>query len=242
MPDQDPILRLEHIIYQTTRNLLGNDKSKSTLIKIAEQAAKFAEELIEAVKKIDQPRLACHEGCAWCCYMEVGVTVPEVVRILDYLEQNFSREELNKLKATVINQDEQTRQLNKLQRLQARLPCIFLQDKKCTIYPVRPLSCIGWNSMDEATCKQYVKNPEKKQGRLRQSAKAYQSQRVISIAADMGLGKALHAENLDSHLMRLTGAMRLLLQNGEISEEDIISKWSNGLDAFNSAHLEEEQV
>jgi hypothetical protein len=85
MPDQDPILRLEHIIYQTTRNLLGNDKSKSTLIKIAEQAAKFAEELIEAVKKIDQPRLACHEGCAWCCYMEVGVTVPEVVRILDYL-------------------------------------------------------------------------------------------------------------------------------------------------------------
>jgi hypothetical protein len=126
--------------------------------------------------------------------------------------------------------------------LQARLPCIFLQDKKCTIYPVRPLSCIGWNSLDEATCKQYAKNPEKKQGRLRQSAKAYKSQRVISIAADMGLGKALHAENLDSHLMRLTSAMRLLLQDNNIPQDNIIEKWSNGLDVFKSAHLEEEQV
>lgn len=76
-------------------------------------------------------------GCAGCCSGFEGyvwVTIEEVEKIAHYLNQtveNFSKRYLKKVG-------------NRLSLKEGFFPdynCVFLDEKKCSIYPVRPLQC-----------------------------------------------------------------------------------------------------
>lgn len=37
-------------------------------------------------------------------------------------------------------------------RQRLRIPCPLLVDNRCSVYPVRPIACRGWNSTDARAC------------------------------------------------------------------------------------------
>src|SRR3569623_3215541 len=99
--------------------------------------------------KADRP-VACHDGCAHCCYQAVGVSVPEALALEAYVRATRSPAEREELAARVRQADQRTRGLTSAQRLSPELPCPFLEvaDGRCTVYEARPLACRGTNSLD----------------------------------------------------------------------------------------------
>lgn len=123
------------------------------LVEAAKVAACSADRNAEIVDEIPgKIPLACKPGCDHCCYIEVGISVPEAFMIADHLIRTLTAEELASLKvklrefkAAVGGRRSKTGQ-------RPMLPCVFLKDHQCSIYSVRPLTCRKFASYSEPAC------------------------------------------------------------------------------------------
>src|SRR5438876_474076 len=78
---------------------------------------------------------------------------PEVLRIAAYIRQSFTSEEQSALKERLDRLDDHVHGMMPWERATERLPCAMLVEGRCSIYPVRPFPCMGWNSLDAGKCK-----------------------------------------------------------------------------------------
>ena len=105
---------------------------------------------IEDAKK--QYDTSCEEGCDHCCYLSPAMSIPEGLAILDVLSRDPNRwwwfqQKIKQLLGWVrILEDRQT---TRESWFDAKIPCLFLRDHKCTIYEVRPTACRSHISVDE---------------------------------------------------------------------------------------------
>jgi Fe-S-cluster containining protein len=92
--------------------------------------------------------VTCKAGCSHCCKLPATATVPEMVPVVDHLSNRCDwlrrkpalERELNKQLAEFATIDV----LNEHERasfFQRQLPCVFLKDDRCEIYPIRPAVC-----------------------------------------------------------------------------------------------------
>jgi hypothetical protein len=198
------------------------------LIEIAEQGAVIAEQAVEQAMKIAPPAAsACKEGCDWCCHLTVGTSVPEVARIVAYLRQTLSEEEMQATKERVARNEEERRRLPLNRRASARLACGLLVGHRCCAYSVRPLTCRGFNSADASRCEQFVTS------RARVEIPAYQpQQRMMTFVLD-GTRAGLQAVGLKDDLLELNAALRIALE-----APDAVDRWLAGQPVFVAARLE----
>lgn len=104
------------------------------------------------VERMGTDVLACKKGCSWCCSLEVRVSAPEVFAIADYLRHTLPAEELQGLRARLADLAPRARQASSAARQRLRIRCPLLVDNRCSVYPVRPIACRGWNSTDARAC------------------------------------------------------------------------------------------
>jgi Fe-S-cluster containining protein len=211
-----------------TAEILKTDRTPLQVIEVAERAAELAEGAIAGAKKtFPPPPLACTEGCDWCCYLRVGTAVPEVVRILAYLQQTLSPEELQSVRERVLKLDEERRQLPVGKRGNARLPCALLAGRRCLAYPVRPLTCRGFNSRDAEQCERFVKHGHKV------TVPTYAPQiRLTTFLLD-GMRAGVSEAGLKGDLVELTAALRIALL-----VPDAVERWLAGEPVFAPARLD----
>ena len=210
-----------------TVQILKNGRTPLQVIEVAQRATELAEHAIEAAKgEYPLPRLACREGCDWCCHLRVGTAVPEVFRIISYLRQTLAPEELQATIERVITLDEQRRQVRVGKRGEARLPCALLQDRQCIAYPVRPLTCRGFNSSDARQCELFVKLGNKV------NVPTYHAQiRLTTFVLD-GMRAGLSETGLKGDLLELTAALRIAFE-----VPDAFERWLGGEPVFAPARL-----
>lgn len=179
----------------------------------------------------DVPPVACRAGCAWCCYKSIAVSPPEVLRIAAHLRATLAPEELAAVRERITDLDEQTRAMSSHERAHARLPCALLADHCCTIHPVRPLTCAGWNSVDVNECKADWLDPE---------SSDEITANVVQIEAfqAMRLGMDLGSEELrlESDTLELTTALPIALDTPDAAE-----RWLAGERLFAAAHWDDRQ-
>lgn len=125
-------------------------------IHLVRQLAGFADHIVAMLEK-DNPdiRVACGVKCSYCCHMQVKVTPPEALFIHAYIQENKKRM-LNDVFFERVRNNRQLTEGKKLdERVREKLktPCIFLNDHACSIYPVRPLVCRAWHSLNKAGCR-----------------------------------------------------------------------------------------
>lgn len=84
--------------------------------------------LAERVQRAVLPHTACRKGCSHCCHQAVTIHTEEAKRIAQSTGRKmvFARMELDR--SLVVTK-------------YMRVPCPFLEDGKCSIYQIRPLSC-----------------------------------------------------------------------------------------------------
>jgi hypothetical protein len=109
--------------------------------------------LIERLPALSAGRVACGPACALCCDLRVEVQAYEALAIAGFLRQHRTPEELGTLTAALRERVRLLRKLSPAQQADARLRCLFLDaGDRCTIYPVRPIRCIGVTSTSRGIC------------------------------------------------------------------------------------------
>ncbi len=207
----DPLLGLELDArraerVRTTEALRGG-RTPLTLIDIADHATGVAEEAVGQAARADPPPpSACQEGCDWCCHLTVGTSVPEVVRIVEYLRRTLSPEGWRALRERVLRLDERRRETKAARRGEPGLPCALLVDHRCAAYPVRPLTCRGFNSADASRCERFVRSSGKT------ALPLYAPQLRLTAFVLDGMRVGLSDAGLTGDRLELTAALRIVLE------------------------------
>ena len=185
--------------------ILNEGRTTDKVIELADTARLWALYLISHTPPAPQP-VACKAGCPWCCYLPVGITAAEAIRIAEYLQATLPHEEIGAVQEQIAELDEHTRHMDEDARALARLPCALLDHKMCSAYPVRPLACIAWNSFDADACKAawYTSMP----GVVPTHMLRYQA----AMSVRRGLREGLMDAGLDGRKLDLTTALRIALE------------------------------
>ncbi len=97
----------------------------------------------------------CKQGCAHCCHLRVGVSIPEVLVIYSELSAQTTPEGFALLKERVLGVAAKGNTLDDAFWLTTRTPCPFLDidNRSCLIYSLRPFSCRAYHSTDLDACR-----------------------------------------------------------------------------------------
>jgi len=218
---------------QTTIESLNQQPTTTQVIELVDNARTGAAQIVRRMVAhyANVPPSACRAGCAWCCYKSIAVSPPEVLRIAAYLRATLSAEDLAAVRERIVELDEQTCTMTSIERAKARLPCALLADQRCSIHPVRPLTCAGWNSVDVNECKADWLDPE---------SSDEITANVVQIEAfqAMRLGLDLGSEELglEHDTLELTTALRIALDTPDAAE-----RWLKGERLFTAARWDARQ-
>lgn len=208
---------------QVLAPLLAEGRAEAPTLS-AQLAFERAAELTRAAIANDPPSqpFACQDRCSFCCSSKVVATAPEILRIAEHLRRTWSAEAFAALLLQVRAADEKTRGMTRAARRAARISCPLLHEGSCSVYPVRPLVCAGWNSLDASACERYVAAPEGER-----SVPVYGPAYEVTSAVLAGLGKACFDAGLDGSLLELIAALRIAMERPNAAE-----RWQRRLPVF----------
>lgn len=136
--------------------------SLDSVLEVAERAQSWlVGEVANVWDRTRAPRVACREGCTWCCFLAVSAWPMELLVLASWLEEHRTPEELTeilgRLHAAVAEGDRQRATAPDRAR---RLACPLLAGGQCSVYEVRPAACVGWNSADVDPCRAYTEGDD----------------------------------------------------------------------------------
>jgi len=227
-PLDDLERRARHSGRVRTCQTLARGTTLPVLLTIADRGSRIADEALQQATQIEPPpRLACKEGCDWCCHLTVGTSAAEVVRIVEYLRQHLSAEDFEALRERVRQLDAERQKRRSAGESAVGLPCALLVDHRCSAYPVRPLMCGGFNSTDARECERFV------QSRGQSSVSLYAPQLRLAAFVLDGMLAGLTDFGLPAERVELTAALRIVLE-----EVSAVERFLAGEPIFSTATLE----
>jgi Fe-S-cluster containining protein len=133
--------------------------STAALLRAFDEALASLSGMARARAETGFAQIACRQGCAFCCYQKIVVTVAAGTLIYLYLQQ--SKRWVPQTIAVLSEADRRMTNDSHPQYVARRQPCPFLLEEggavgrgACTIYPVRPIACAATVSVtdDPARC------------------------------------------------------------------------------------------
>jgi Fe-S-cluster containining protein len=227
MTDDSLRERVRKAQYDLTINLLGKGAQADQLLTLVDNTRIFTLQLIQAIEQQAAP-LACQAGCHFCCYLMATVSAPEALAIVRRLEETYPQPELEALKNRVAQAFQQTRALDNLGRIRARIPCPFLaEDGTCVIYAYRPLDCVTYHSLSRQACEDLLMQPE-------QGHPVNPSLQAISLGLKTGLGQGIATAGLERPALRyeLIEAIHIGLNDSQV-----LQKYLSGQNLFEPAAI-----
>jgi Fe-S-cluster containining protein len=141
---------------ETVIEVINGGRTAARAVEVGFSALVWADHaLAHFEKENDLPRpLSCTAECDYCCYSQVEVTPPEALVIGQAVARHFPPEEQDRLLARVgralaAKAGKSKREIAANRR---ELPCPLLQERRCLVYPVRPLVCRGMHSLEADKC------------------------------------------------------------------------------------------
>jgi Putative zinc- or iron-chelating domain len=200
---------------------LGFDLKPAQLVEATRRAAAQADTVRLTVLKNGAEKPACIKGCSHCCSHKVGVTVPEVVAIVEYLRTLPGQLDVVRKKAALLAQNPLI--FSDSEKPRARISCALLHDDgSCSVYGVRPLPCRSWLSVDVESCKLHLDE----QAEPRLVLAAARTGRAIQL----GLVKVMDDLGRRPYLVELTAALDIAL-----NVPNAIDAWLAGEPTFERA-------
>lgn len=141
---------LQQMLIVSYKNLHMNPESSKNI------AEWFKKKYQEIDRKMMPLSASCIRGCDWCCYQSVEILNWEESLILHYISHGLSASQRSRIREKLLNwldyfdsrmPANRVLQANdvfvdfRLQQAKDRFPCIFLHNRECSIYAVRPLCC-----------------------------------------------------------------------------------------------------
>lgn len=123
----------------------------------ARNVLKWTDDAIHAFtskKSLPEP-LACKPGCHYCCFNLPMVTPPEALLVGHHVTHRFVGKEQQRLmeKIKKVLRMIEDKPPEDILMMRHDLPCIFLREGLCAVYPLRPVVCRTCNSTSADHCK-----------------------------------------------------------------------------------------
>jgi|SRR5579859_5098809 len=158
-PREPVLLDVARAIGRDVQSTLAGTLGPQPLDDLVDEVHAFAADLTtRAVEASEDPRRhlpVCRAGCDSCCRVHAVFVAPaEALRLASYLRSTRSPEALTTLRAALDSLAPRTAGMSLQDRADARVPCPLLDEAtgSCTVHPVRPLLCRGYNSCDLSAC------------------------------------------------------------------------------------------
>ena len=137
-------------------SIFDQGRTRTNALQLTSMALGFATDIlgqIESKESMSEP-LACKTGCCYCCFYQVLLIPPEALLIGNYVDEVYTDQD----KQDLMERIETTLRLTEGKSIQERVkiwhntPCIFLSDRRCSVYHVRPFICRAWHSLNSDEC------------------------------------------------------------------------------------------
>jgi Fe-S-cluster containining protein len=206
-------------------SIVGQGRVPERALEIAVSAFFLAEHLIwrfEAEHNLPHP-VACREGCDACCFNRVELTPPEALLIGHHIAGNFPAAETETMLAAVARNLALTqgKSPGAVAALRPELPCPLLRERRCSVYPVRPLMCRAMHALNQDRCA-----AELTAGSLDRS-QYYAHRHEIAVSVSTGLKQGCQAAGLQSGALNLAQAL-----NDFFAQDNPVEKWISGQEVF----------
>lgn len=187
----------------------------------ASNAAHRAHEFFETSLKHNPSKkpIACAKGCAFCCYIIVTATAPEIFLVANALRERY-KDNPQSILARVRDADQTTRGLSVMERLKHKIPCALLEANMCSVYGVRPVACRGFVSTSAQACERAINGENVK-------IDTPSLWKNLRNAHNQALVAALTASELPHEHYEFHHALRIALET-----PDAESRWLAGEDLF----------
>lgn len=184
--------------------------------------AQFARQrAADAELRARMARVECRKGCAFCCHVNVTVTVLEAVRIAAALAAGSGPQRQPDILSTadlLAGHDAEGRQA-------LRAACPLLVAGACSVYEIRPLACRALLSQSAQRCEErFAATGPAGRGT---DLPSLVMPRLIAAGFVSGEMAAVHDLGLAGHLVELTASLALLLR-----EPAALTRWLGGEDVF----------
>lgn len=166
----------------------------------------------------DRDRIACREGCTWCCDLYVSAPAPQIFAIADHVRENSPdlRAEISRLQAA----DTAVRGRGADMRALDNLFCPFLIQGRCGIYAVRPAACRAHASFSAEACEAAFRGES-------EEIPAPGHIPALRGGVEQALSTVLDHWRLPAHHYELTHAVLVAL-----ATPDAEARWYEGEDVF----------
>lgn len=147
---------LKPILFNLVQKKMSHGKHKNNILITLQAVMEFGQNIIENLESSGQsPKVACGSGCSYCCHSLVRIIPAEALLIASFIRLNYLLKDVLILKKRINHAKVLTRNKTIKQKFLTKnqTPCIFLDNNICSIYPVRPLICRAWNSLNQTDCK-----------------------------------------------------------------------------------------
>lgn len=152
----------EDMMFNSTENNKTYEKISNILLEeIANQSLTVTKgkEILKRIYDLEDKGLkqferysSCSKGCGHCCHMYADCTAIEAELIREYVVNNFTKEEIDKLQEKIHNIVDKipnhkdmigdNRVLEDKKYFKRNIPCIFLnEENSCMIYKARTINC-----------------------------------------------------------------------------------------------------
>jgi len=210
---------------QTVVDTANGDRTEEKALEIAASALTLADQLIsrfESTQSLPKP-IVCGPGCHFCCSNQVEVLPPEALLLGHFVGHHFSPAEKQKLLARIIRNLKLRagKDRQELAPLRPELLCPLLQEKRCSVYPVRPLFCRAHHSLDVTQCRREFR-AEKVAG-----FEFYTHRYEIMLSVRAGLMAGCRASGCQADVLDHLGALQVCLSTSDPAE-----RWINEEEVF----------
>lgn len=183
-----------------------------------------------AASLVDIPQgTACVSGCAFCCHLRVGTSIPEAIVLFNALKSCTTPEGFDFLKQRVLNTANNGNTLEEDWWHQSQTPCPFLDSEgrnQCLVYEFRPFACRAYHSTDTQACRKGF--DEKKETAI----PCFPLYTKFTDIYSTILIKSMAKRGMHSYQVGFVKAMQILFEN-----KNAFKEWADGKDLFLDAKI-----
>ena len=224
-PAQTAAVTLAEDVAEKTRRevseYLGRDDLATKVFELADRTRDLALQVMQQSPLNGQHE--CRAGCAFCCHTAVTVAPIEAFAMVRYLQDHYSREELNGVQQCLDDNSEVASKMTRDEYIARLIPCALMtEDGNCRVHPVRPLACAGFLSTSRARCE-----AEFKRVPGHDPVPTDRFTMIAGLAVSNGLSNACREADLEGDFCELHSALQRVLETPDAAEQ-----WARGVNVF----------
>ncbi len=140
--------------YAAARGVLRKAKGADRYAAVLREAHECSNEISEGIVEARGVKLACREGCSFCCHIKVDAHAHEVLYAADSLRRNLSAAQIEGIVARSRAHAEKIGPMSLQQQMTTNNQCPLLVDGRCIGYEARPLACRRHHATDVKLCEE----------------------------------------------------------------------------------------